>query len=109
MQALLKQPGAVTKLMDLLGDSQDVIRNEALLLMIGLTHSSPDIKRFAAYEGAFENQISIIRQEASLSLLNGALSSMQLRHDLWEIMQFFASARVRSVHIAHSYNNDCDL
>ena len=50
--------------MDLLGDSQEVIRNEALLLMVGLTHASPDINRFAAYQGAFENQINIIRQDA---------------------------------------------
>lgn len=47
--------------MDLLGDSHEVVRNEALLLMVGLTLASAEIKKFAAFEGAFERLLKIIR------------------------------------------------
>ena len=47
--------------MDLLADRHEVVRNEALLLMVGLTHASAEIKQFAAFEGAFESLVKIIR------------------------------------------------
>ena len=61
-QALLEAPLGVVKLMDLLGDSHEAVRNEALLLMVGLTHASVEIKQFAAFEGAFEKLMKTIRQ-----------------------------------------------
>lgn len=53
----------------MLSDNQEVVRNEALLLMVGLTHASAEIKQFAAFEGAFESLVKIIRQEGSACLL----------------------------------------
>ena len=53
--------------MDLLGDSHEVVRNEALLLMVGLTLASAEIKKFAAFEGAFERLLKIIRRETLIS------------------------------------------
>ena len=61
MQALLDAPQGIVRLMDLLGDSHEVVRNEALLLMVGLTLASAEIKKFAAFEGAFERLLKIIR------------------------------------------------
>ena len=59
-QAVLAAPTGVVKLMDLLGDSHEVVRNEALLLLIGLAHASPEVKRIAAFEGAFGRLLAII-------------------------------------------------
>ena len=60
MQAMLAAPMGVVKLMDTIGDSREVIRNEALLLLVGLTRSSPDIQKIAAFEGAFDRSLAII-------------------------------------------------
>lgn len=51
----------VLKLMDLLNDKHEVVRNEALLLLGGLTHASDEVKRIAAFEGAFDRLMNIIR------------------------------------------------
>ena len=60
MQAILAAPMGVVRLMDLIGDGREAIRNEALLLMVGLTRSSPDIQKIAAFEGAFDRLLAII-------------------------------------------------
>jgi len=60
MQAILAAPMGIVQLMDLLGDSHEVIRNEAVLLLTSLTKSSPDIQRIAAFEGAFEHILHIL-------------------------------------------------
>lgn len=44
---------AVVRLMDLLAE-REVIRNEALLLLVELSASSPEIAKIAAFEGAFD-------------------------------------------------------
>lgn len=51
----------VIKLMDLLSDKHEVVRNEALLLLVGLSHTSTEVKRIAAFEGVFERLLAIIR------------------------------------------------
>lgn len=61
MQAILAAPMGVVQLMDLLGDSHGVVRNEAVLLLMSLTKSSPDIQKIAAFEGAFEHILKILK------------------------------------------------
>ena len=51
----------VVRLTDLIGDARPALRNEALLLLVGLSRSSPDIQRLAAFEGAFDRVLTIIR------------------------------------------------
>ena len=63
VQAVLAHPMGVVRLMDMMGE-REVVRNEALLLMIVLTHSNSDIQKIAAFEGAFERLFSIIRSAA---------------------------------------------
>jgi hypothetical protein len=46
--------------MDLLGAEHEVLRNEALLLLVGLTRSSADIQKIAAFQGAFERALQIL-------------------------------------------------
>ena len=51
----------VARLMDLLGSDHEVLRNEALLLLVGLTRASTEVQKIAAFEGAFERVLSIAR------------------------------------------------
>ena len=60
-QAILAAPMGIVQLMDLLGDSHEVVRNEAVLLLMSLTKSSPDIQKIAAFEGAFEHILKILK------------------------------------------------
>ena len=46
--------------MDLLGQ-QEVLRNEALLLLTRLASGSPDLQKIAVFEGAFDRLFGIIR------------------------------------------------
>ena len=50
----------VVHLMDMMTD-MEALRNEVLLLLIGLTHSNQSIQQIAAFEGAFERLLNIIR------------------------------------------------
>ncbi|KAK9825363.1 hypothetical protein WJX81_004059 [Elliptochloris bilobata] len=62
-EAVLAAPMGVARLMDLLGSDHEVLRNEALLLLVGLTRASADVQKIAAFEGAFERVLSIAREE----------------------------------------------
>lgn len=61
-EAILAAPMGVIHLMDMMTD-MEALRNEVLLLLIGLTHSNQSIQQIAAFEGAFERLLNIIRDE----------------------------------------------
>jgi hypothetical protein len=50
----------VVRLMDMTLE-REVIRNEALLLMIVLAHENQEIQKIAAFEGAFDRLLDIIK------------------------------------------------
>lgn len=60
VQAVLAYPMGVVRLMDMMAE-REVVRNEALLLMIVLTHANAEVQKIAAFEGAFERLFTIIR------------------------------------------------
>lgn len=53
----------VSKLMDLLSDTREVIRNDALLLLIQLTRGNANIQKIVAFENAFDRIFDVILQE----------------------------------------------
>ncbi len=57
----------VVRLMDMMAE-REAIRNEALLLLIRLTRDSTDIQKIAAFEGAFERVLSIVRRAWTASI-----------------------------------------
>ena len=61
--AILTSPMGVSRLMDLLDDGREVIRNEGLLLLIDLTSENADIQKIIAFENAFERLLQIIYSE----------------------------------------------
>ncbi|XP_033123088.1 general vesicular transport factor p115-like [Anneissia japonica] len=62
-QCVLVSPMGVSKLMDLLSDSREVIRNDGLLLLIQLTKNNANIQKIVAFENAFEKLLEIISEE----------------------------------------------
>ncbi|CAG8537684.1 11807_t:CDS:10, partial [Racocetra fulgida] len=64
---ILTAPMGISRLMDLLDDRREIIRNENLLLLIALTENNADIQKIVAFENAFERLLEIIAEEDGLS------------------------------------------
>ncbi|XP_015429313.1 PREDICTED: general vesicular transport factor p115 [Dufourea novaeangliae] len=64
-EIILVSPMGVSKLMDLLGDSREVIRNDVLLLLIQLTKANANIQKIVAFENAFDRIFDVIAQEGN--------------------------------------------
>ncbi|XP_034834591.1 general vesicular transport factor p115 isoform X1 [Maniola hyperantus] len=62
-EIILDKPMGVSKMMDLLGDTREVIRNEALLLLIKLTKGNANIQKIVAFENAFDRLFEIVSSE----------------------------------------------
>ncbi|XP_060707486.1 general vesicular transport factor p115 isoform X2 [Hemiscyllium ocellatum] len=62
-QIILVSPMGVSKMMDLLADSREVIRNDGLLLLQQLTKANAAIQKIVAFENAFERLLDIITEE----------------------------------------------
>ncbi|KAM9030414.1 general vesicular transport factor p115 isoform 5-T5 [Ara ararauna] len=55
----------VSRLMDLLADSREVIRNDGVLLLQQLTKSNAAIQKIVAFENAFERLLDIVTEEGN--------------------------------------------
>ncbi|CDW56692.1 General vesicular transport factor p115 [Trichuris trichiura] len=86
---LLENHASIPKLVDLLQDVQEVIRNDAVLLLCELTDGNASIQKIVAFHSGFERLLNIISDEATsvisedclyliLQLLNGNPSNIQL-------------------------------
>ncbi|RUS74436.1 hypothetical protein EGW08_017801 [Elysia chlorotica] len=62
-EIILVVPMGVSRLMDLLSDSREIIRNDALLNQ--LTKGHGNIQKIVAFENAFERIIDIIKEEGA--------------------------------------------
>lgn len=60
---ILTHPMGISKMMDLLIDPREVIRNDALLLLIYLTKNNTNIQKIVAFENAFDRILDIISSE----------------------------------------------
>ncbi|PNF28010.1 General vesicular transport factor p115 [Cryptotermes secundus] len=62
-EIILASPMGVSKLMELLGDSREVIRNDALLLLVQLTKGNANIQKIVAFQSAFDRLFDVISEE----------------------------------------------
>eukprot|EP00741_Cyanophora_paradoxa_P014677 tig00020816_g14155.t1 len=60
---IVASPLGIPRLMDMLSDRTDVIRNESLLLLIALTRNNAEIQKIVAFENAFERLLDTVREE----------------------------------------------
>ena len=62
-EIVLTSPTALSKVVDLLSDPREVIRNEAIILLIFLSHRNTPMQKLIAFEGVFETVLGIIEDE----------------------------------------------
>lgn len=62
-EIILVSPMSVSKLMDLLLDSREVIRNDALILLTHLTKGNANIQKIVAFENAFDRLFDVMADE----------------------------------------------
>ncbi|EEH36686.2 intracellular protein transport protein [Paracoccidioides lutzii Pb01] len=66
-ECIFTAPLGISRLVNVLSDSREPVRNEALLLLIALTPSSAELQKVVAFENAFELIFSIVEAEGSLT------------------------------------------
>lgn len=64
-EIVLVSPMGISKLMDLLSDSREIIRNDALILLIHLTKGNANIQKIVAFENAFDRLFDVCRDEGA--------------------------------------------
>ncbi|KAJ1985767.1 Vesicle-mediated ER to Golgi transport protein [Dimargaris cristalligena] len=80
--AILVLPLGVGRLMDLLDDHRDIVRNEALLLLVALTEDSAEIQKIVAFQGGFDRLLDIITHESGIRGGIIVQDCLQLLHNL---------------------------
>jgi len=66
-ECILTAPLGISRLVAVLDDRREAIRNEALSLLIHLTPNSHEVQKVVAYENAFDRIFHIVQQEGGLS------------------------------------------
>ncbi|XP_054715999.1 general vesicular transport factor p115-like [Uloborus diversus] len=62
-ECILVSPMGVSRLMDLLSDTREIIRNDTLLLLGYLTKGNANIQKIVVFENAFDKLFAIISEE----------------------------------------------
>jgi hypothetical protein len=60
---ILRSRMGVSRLMDVLVDSREVLRNDALILLIHLTKGNSNLQKIVAFENAFDKIVDIMEVE----------------------------------------------
>ncbi|KAJ9272846.1 hypothetical protein DTO212C5_1107 [Paecilomyces variotii] len=66
-ECIFTAPLGISRLVSMLSDAREPVRNEALVLLIALTPSSPELQKVVAFENAFELTFSLIEAEGGLT------------------------------------------
>jgi hypothetical protein len=64
--AILHHPQGVNAMVEMLADARELVRNEAVLLLIAATTGHATIQKIVAFNGAFELLLGIARDEGGL-------------------------------------------
>ncbi|KAM3578284.1 Vesicle-mediated ER to Golgi transport protein [Umbelopsis sp. WA50703] len=81
-ECILTSPIGITRLIELLDDKREIIRNEGLLLLISLTETNADIQKIVAFGNTFERLLAIIEEEEGISGGIIVQDSLSLTHNL---------------------------
>uniref|UniRef100_A0A5S6Q149 Vesicle tethering protein Uso1/P115-like head domain-containing protein n=1 Tax=Trichuris muris TaxID=70415 RepID=A0A5S6Q149_TRIMR len=95
---LLENHASIPKLVDLLQDVQEVIRNDAVLLLCELTDGNASIQKIVAFHSGFERLFNIVSDEATskcFALLLEVLLFLYSFHDITPLLKTarFVTAR----------------
>ncbi|CAL2040891.1 unnamed protein product [Caenorhabditis brenneri] len=61
--AVLQQPAGLSKLVDIIHDNREIIRNEAILMICELSRANSQIQQLLAYDNIFNDLLNIIETE----------------------------------------------
>jgi hypothetical protein len=64
-EIILQIPRGVSRLMDLLTDTREVIRNDCILLLTNLARTNANIQKIVAFESGFDRIMEIIESEGA--------------------------------------------
>ncbi|KAJ2608004.1 Vesicle-mediated ER to Golgi transport protein, partial [Coemansia sp. RSA 1365] len=79
---VLVSPTGVGRLVDLLSDQRDIIRNEGIQLLIAMTEDNADIQKIVAFENAFDHLLGIVDEEGGVRGNIIVQDCLQLLHNL---------------------------
>ncbi|KAJ2445955.1 Vesicle-mediated ER to Golgi transport protein [Coemansia sp. RSA 2440] len=79
---VLVSPMGVGRLVDLLSDQRDIIRNEGIQLLIAMTETNADIQKIVAFENAFDRLLGIVDEEGGVRGNIVVQDCLQLLHNL---------------------------
>ena len=66
-EAVFAAPLGVSRIVAILDDKREMVRNEALLLLVKLTPTSPELQKVVAFEDAFGRLFVIVEAEGGLT------------------------------------------
>ena len=66
-ECIFTAPLGISRLVAVLDDRREVIRNEGLLLLTTLTPSSAELQKLVAFENAFDRTFGLIKSEGALT------------------------------------------
>ncbi|CAO3634660.1 unnamed protein product [Mucor hiemalis] len=72
----------ISRLVDMLDDKRDIIRNEGLLLLISLTSSNTEVQKIVTFQATFEKLLTIIEEQEGISGDIVVQDSLTLMHNL---------------------------
>ncbi|EKX34128.1 hypothetical protein GUITHDRAFT_147436 [Guillardia theta CCMP2712] len=79
-QGTLSSPQGLARLMDVLSDEREIVRNEALLVLVALTEGSQELTKIMAFEGAFDVLFRVVKEEDFGSVI--AADSIEIVNNL---------------------------
>ncbi|RKO99813.1 hypothetical protein CXG81DRAFT_6869, partial [Caulochytrium protostelioides] len=80
--AVLTSPLGISRLLDLIDDQREIVRNEGMLLLMTLTEHNAEIQKIIAFENAFERLLAIVTAEGGLNGDMLVQDCLQLTHNL---------------------------
>ena len=66
-ESVFAAPLGVSRITAVLDDKREPVRNEALLLLVSLTPTSPELQKVVAFDNAFDRVFAIIETEGGLT------------------------------------------
>ncbi|ORZ23191.1 hypothetical protein BCR42DRAFT_404206 [Absidia repens] len=101
-ECILTSPMGITRLVDLLDDKRDIIRNEGLLLLIELTKSNAEVQKLVTFQATFEKLLVLIEEQEGISgdiIVQDSLALMQnlLRYNVSDQIYFRETSCIQQI------------
>ncbi|ORX53063.1 hypothetical protein DM01DRAFT_1306029 [Hesseltinella vesiculosa] len=112
-ECLLTSPMGITRLVDLLDDKREIIRNEGLLLLIELTRSNAEVQKMVTFQATFEKLLVLIEEQEGISgdiVVQDSLTLMQnlLRYNVSDQVYFRETSCIQQIPGLLGYVGDSD-